>query len=566
MSLTSVELNYLIWRYLQESGFDLAAYAFSKDSACLEYEHAKNKLIPAIEPGCLINLVQKGILYTFLKDAEEGKESRLNLLDAILKDKADFDTDQGSVLVKSPDADQTTNNDQKSAHDSQDVNMADTGECLDHSDGTSCSPEGDVNGIDLPFQTDILRSFITLSPSLVSDWHNSTDVFALGNENSTAVIYALGHNGIAETVTLNHPPIVVDDVHVPNPISVVSWSPQGSMVLTAGVGGEIRAWAPDGRLKNIVNSVAVSEHAPATIQSLVWNTSGSLVLSINIHNSVSVWEGSTLTLLSELHGIEEAITVDSHACWVSDSKFAMTTRKNSIQIFSLNVALPYGENLLAVGQLLGHANTITNICFSPISKLLASASDVDYVIKVWNSSSTQDALELNAVAEKLPNLSYHTSPIIALTWLSHSGDVQGNELLSVSMEGSVNIWDAFTGDAIVSANVFKNPDNFKFSEENDINISTKNSLVFAAAVSPNSKFLAIGDDSGNVSVWDIHPAKYKNTKEFLRCLGIFAAVEKDANIGSSEIGICDLVWDSKNHFITVSYKGRESAILKWEKN
>ncbi|KAM9886125.1 hypothetical protein OXX69_013852, partial [Metschnikowia pulcherrima] len=90
MSLTSVELNYLIWRYMQESGFDLAAYAFSKDSACLEYEHAENRLIPAIEPGSLVNLVQKGILYTFLEDAADGKKTRLNVLDALLKSKADF--------------------------------------------------------------------------------------------------------------------------------------------------------------------------------------------------------------------------------------------------------------------------------------------------------------------------------------------------------------------------------------------------------------------------------------------------------------------------------------------
>lgn len=548
---------------MQESGFDLAAYALLKDSACLDYEHAENKLIPAIEPGCLVNLVQKGILYTFLQDAGAGKESHLNLFDAILKDKADFEAAKAAELAEAARAEKAAKNDENGA-DVAMTDAAESGTVL--GDGTEPN-EPEVSGMDVPFQTDILRPFIGVSPSLVLHWHPSTDVLALGTENSTAIIHALGPAGIAETVTLSHPPIIIEGVPVPSTISVVSWSPHGAMVLTAGSGGEIRAWAPDGRLKNIVNSVSLAEAAPAAILALVWNAPGLFVLSINAHNTVSVWEGTTLALILEIHGIEEAVDVESHACWLSDLKFAMTTRKHAIQILSVNLALPYGENLVPVGQLLGHENAITSICFSPISKLLATASDTDYAIKVWNSMLSQDALELNTTTEKLPDLQYHTLPIVALHWLCRPQDVQGNELLSVSMEGAVNIWDAFTGDALVSANIFNNPDNFQVPEdEDDLSISTKNSLVFAAAVSPNSHVLAIGDDSGNVSVWDIHTAKYKGTTGFLRCLGIFAIANTPEDSSSSGIGICDLVWDSKGHFITVCYKGRDSVIIKWDKH
>ncbi|OBA21248.1 WD40 repeat-like protein [Metschnikowia bicuspidata var. bicuspidata NRRL YB-4993] len=561
MSLASAELNYLIWRYLQESGFDLAAYAFQKDSACLDYEYSTNRLLPAIQPGCLVNLVQKGMLYTFLEDSAAGKPLRLNLVDSVLKDKTDFDAAQGAEWARAPGARPNPSAPAGTDTDTPDVAMQDARG--PEAPGALAPPQ--PPGPDLPFQTAVLRAFAACAPSLLLHWHPSTDVLALGTERSTAVIHALGAAGIAETVTLSHPPTMAGGTPVPSAVCAVSWSPQGSLVLTAGAGGEIRAWAPDGRLKNIVNSVASSEGAPAGVHALVWNTSGLLVLSISSHNCVGVWEGATLAPVLQWAEPEPA-SGETHACWLGELKFAMTTRKHGIRIVAVNAAQLPAEALLAVGQLPGHTHSICDLCFSPVSKLLASASDVDYAIKVWNSLLSEDALELNVAAERLPGLLYHTLPIVALAWLSRAGDVQGNELLSVSMEGSVNVWDAFSGDALVSANVFKNPDNFEFPEDQpDVHVSTKNSLVYAAAVAPNSRVLALGDDSGNVTIWDIHPARYRGTREFLRCLGLFAADSADSP-DVPVVGICDLVWDSKSRFLTVCYKGRESVILLWDKS
>ncbi|QBM89629.1 transducin (beta)-like 1 [Metschnikowia aff. pulcherrima] len=561
MSLTSVELNYLIWRYMQESGFDLAAYAFLKDSACLEYEHAENRLIPAIEPGSLVNLVQKGILYTFLEDAADGKKTRLNVLDALLKSKADFDADKDSVLAHAKTTEKIAENGTKSDISANDVNMADS-EASDEGLGASKDKSiEELTGIDLPFETTMLTPFTTFAPSILLAWHPSTDVFALGTELLAAVIHALSPAGIAETVTLNHPPVVDFGSTLPSAVSVVLWAPLGAVVLTAGVGGEIRAWAPDGRLKNIVNPSLGAVSTP--VQDLLWNPSGLLLLSLDIHDSAAIWEGSTLLLILGVPGTEEG-QFETHACWLSELKFALSTRKNAIKIYAVNAALPQGETVAVVGQLQGHDNQICGLAFSRVLKLLALASDADYVIKVWNSLLTQDALELNCAAEKQSGIYYHTLPIIELAWLARAGDLQGNELLSVSMEGAVNIWDAFSGDALVSANIFQNPDNFQISDDesdSDMVMATKNALVFAAAVSADSRFLAVGDDSGNVSVWDINTARYKGTTELLRCLGIFSMAAPEL----PDFGICDLVWDANGRYIAVCYKGRESVVLQWNK-
>ena len=77
MSITSNELNYLVWRYLEESGHDLAAYALNKLSRCSEVQELK-PMDNDVQPGCLVELVQKGILYG-LVEKDSRKEAAFSL-------------------------------------------------------------------------------------------------------------------------------------------------------------------------------------------------------------------------------------------------------------------------------------------------------------------------------------------------------------------------------------------------------------------------------------------------------------------------------------------------------
>ncbi|KAH8508558.1 hypothetical protein H0E87_010610 [Populus deltoides] len=88
-SITSVELNYLVFRYLQESGFTHSAFA-------LGYEGGINKCTidgNMIPPGALITFVQKGLQYLEMEanlsnsDADVDEDfSFLQPLDLITKD------------------------------------------------------------------------------------------------------------------------------------------------------------------------------------------------------------------------------------------------------------------------------------------------------------------------------------------------------------------------------------------------------------------------------------------------------------------------------------------------
>lgn len=557
MSLTSLELNYLIWRYLQESGFELAAYALQQNSQCLEYEHDKNKLIDAIEPGCLVNLVQKGILYTFVEDAAEGNHERISLVNAILK--------ENESLSDGPEKDSLRFTLKKDAieNGSNDVDMDELAVSNGKSEAGSDGKEEEEEEPEvIEFSTKLLQPSTRFSSSLAAQYHPSSPVLAYGCDDSTAKILALENGTIAETVTLNYPPLIsgTDDTPLPNEITTVSWAPLGTMVLTAGVNGEIRAWTPDGKLKNIVNTPVDSTKVAAPLHSVLWSPSGQFVLTVDTSGTVRIWEGDNLTPIQELRSHEHSGSIGLEACWVSENKFALATPKNTIKINSINTQAPFGsaESVVTVGLVAGHFNPISNLTFSPVSKLLASSSDVDYAIKVWNSLSSRDALELNVVSENDANICYHTSPIIGLHWLTSPTDVQGNELLSVSMDGLINIWDAFTGEAIKSTNIFKSPESYRFGEHNSID--TSNPLIFATVVSHDARFLAVGDDTGNVSIWDIATKRYRGTSTGLRCLGLYEFKKQD---DAKEVGICGLAWNSKDELLTVSYKGSESIVLKW---
>jgi len=85
MSFTSDEVNYLIYRYLSESGFAHSSYLFGLESHIVQTSINAN-LVP---PGALLSLIQKGLYYTEaeLSIGDDGQErpcDSLSLIDAVV--------------------------------------------------------------------------------------------------------------------------------------------------------------------------------------------------------------------------------------------------------------------------------------------------------------------------------------------------------------------------------------------------------------------------------------------------------------------------------------------------
>ncbi|KAL4715248.1 hypothetical protein ACJJTC_007830 [Scirpophaga incertulas] len=88
MSYTSDEVNFLVYRYLQESGFHHSAYTFGIESH-ISQSNINGALVP---PAALLNIIQKGLQYTAaeIRIGEDGSDlcltESLSLIDAVTPD------------------------------------------------------------------------------------------------------------------------------------------------------------------------------------------------------------------------------------------------------------------------------------------------------------------------------------------------------------------------------------------------------------------------------------------------------------------------------------------------
>lgn len=80
MSITAPELNYLVFRYLQEAGLEVPSYALASEIDVLALSNKFNDKIPQ---GELVDLVQKGILYNHIRDYSQENESLDNIGDML---------------------------------------------------------------------------------------------------------------------------------------------------------------------------------------------------------------------------------------------------------------------------------------------------------------------------------------------------------------------------------------------------------------------------------------------------------------------------------------------------
>jgi len=87
MSFSSDEVNFLVYRYLQESGFQHSAYTFGIESH-ISQSNINGALVP---PAALLSIIQKGLQYTEAEisvgdDGSERPMESLSLIDAVMPD------------------------------------------------------------------------------------------------------------------------------------------------------------------------------------------------------------------------------------------------------------------------------------------------------------------------------------------------------------------------------------------------------------------------------------------------------------------------------------------------
>lgn len=473
MSISADEVNYLIYRYLQENGFAHSAFTFAYESLVAKSSVAYTD----VPPGALIAFLQKGLEYVGIEEhinedgtIREFDSSTHSLLSPFICD---------AVAIK-----EDRRNRSSAASSSSDANVGSGQEHSGAENGNGSSGGDNVSAGTPPPSTVVVKSegmgakkWLSLQGHqgevFMCTWNPNTKQLASGSADGVCRLWGLGDitqehwNNVDSSIAIRSS--ILSHTMYPGEkfkdVTSVTWSPGGQYLATGCYDGTARIWTSHGELKH-----ELKEHS-GPVFSLKWNKSGTYLLSGSYDRRAIVWTLDTGVVIKTFL-LHEAPVFDVD--WKDDDKFATCSSDKTIMICSVA-----NKDPTALTTLTGHADEVNAICWSPDGNFIASCSD-DGVAKIW----TERGL--------VHNLRGHSKEIYTLRWCPLA-EGKPLKVCTASFDGSVKVWDASSGAEIYTLRRQAQP-------------------VYSVAPSPNGEFLAMGSLGGYVSVWNVRSGEL--TKEF----------------------------------------------------
>lgn len=442
MSFSSDEVNYLVYRYLLESGFTHAAYTFGIESH-ISQSNINGSMVP---PAALLNIIQKGLQYTEaeISIAEDGTErsiESISLIDAVLPEVIEqrkqgaLKGSQLKVEAHGPNGEEVTNVELMEVDSNMEI------------------PTSKVS---------ILRGHE--SEVFICAWNPTNDLLASGSGDSTARIWNMNENGSgsAGQLVLRHC-IQKGGAEVPSNKDVTSldWNCDGQLLATGSYDGYARIWNTEGKLVS-----TLGQHK-GPIFALKWNKKGNYILSAGVDKTTIIWDASSgrCTQQFAFHSAP-ALDVD----WQSNNTFASCSTDQCIHVCKLASEKP-------IKTFQGHTNEVNAIKWDPQGNLLASCSD-DMTLKIWSLKQDTCVHDLQA----------HSKEIYTIKW-SPTGPGTNNPnaqliLASASFDSTVRLWDVERGQCIHKLTRHLEP-------------------VYSVAFSPDGRRIASGSFDKCVHIWNV---------------------------------------------------------------
>lgn len=526
ISITSDELNYIVFRYLHESGFTHSAFAFGYEAG-INKSTINGDLVP---PGALVTFVQKGLQYLELEanlgssDADVDDDfSFLQPLDLITKDayelqrivkekkenlqkdksetnEKDNETKQKSEMENAREREDKEKKavDQEENHEKEmtlkdpeeDKEKADVdhhgtvkSEQVEHEEnnGDHGGPEPmEISTTPTSVHCELPISDVKILEGHTSEvfacaWSPSGSLLASGSGDSTARIWSITdgtskssmQDGPANVVVLKH--FKARTIEKSKDVTTLDWNSDGTLLATGSYDGQARIWGRDGELKS-----SLAKHK-GPIFSLKWNKKGDYLLSGSVDKTAIVWDVRTGECKQQFE-FHSAPTLDVD--WRNNLTFATCSTDTRIQICKVGERLP-------LKTFSGHQSEVNAIKWDPTGTLLASCSD-DYTAKIW--SMKQD--------KYLHDLREHTKEIYTIRW-SPTGPGTNNPnqplvLASASFDSTIKLWDVEQGRLLYSFNGHRDP-------------------VYSVAFSPNGEYMASGSMDRSMNIWSVKEGKIVKT-------------------------------------------------------
>ncbi|MCB0107835.1 MAG: hypothetical protein KDE53_18065 [Caldilineaceae bacterium] len=339
----------------------------------------------------------------------------------------------------------------------------------------------------------------------------------------------------------------------------VAFSPDGHWMAASTAAGQIRFWrtndwqpvqswqissediycidfSPDGKMLASANGLvtqlwdcatptAVSNPQPlhtyphASI-AVAFSPDGRLLASSGRDQVICLWDLSVESTLNTVEGLNPSITsgrliqkLQGHTdsihtlCFSPDGqRLASGSFDHTARLWDVSAeSLRKGEGLnpnAASGQLLhilrGHHGPVISVCFSPDGQFLASGSNADQMIGLWDVATGQ----------------------LRQTLLGHQGGVEvvrfspdGQFLASGSFDQTIRLWD------ISSKSIVPNVEGFNPSAASGQTVqvySGHKARVYSLAFSPNGQFLASSSFDQTIRLWDLSRPKEMVSSQLLQ--------------------------------------------------
>uniref|UniRef100_A0A8C4INT4 Transducin beta like 1 X-linked n=1 Tax=Dicentrarchus labrax TaxID=13489 RepID=A0A8C4INT4_DICLA len=467
--ITSDEVNFLVYRYLQESGFSHSAFTFGIESH-ISQSNINGTLVP---PAALISILQKGLQYVEAEISinEDGTVfdgrpiESLSLIDAVMPDVVqtrqqafrDKLAQQQAACAMAASTSGNQSNAPKNGEATVNGEENGTHNMNNHSEPM----EMDVD-VEIPAsKATVLRGHE--SEVFICAWNPVSDLLASGSGDSTARIWNLNENNNSNSTQLVLRHCIREggqDVPSNKDVTSLDWNSEGTLLATGSYDGFARIWTKDGNLAS-----TLGQHK-GPIFALKWNKKGNSILSAGVDKTTIIWDAHTGEAKQQFpfHSAP-ALDVD----WQNNTTFASCSTDMCIHVCRLGSDRP-----LKTFQ--GHTNEVNAIKWDPSGMLLASCSD-DMTLKIWSMKQESCVHDLQA----------HSKEIYTIKW-SPTGPGTSNPnsnimLASASFDSTVRLWDVERGVCIHTLTKHQEP-------------------VYSVAFSPDGKHLASGSFDKCVHIWN----------------------------------------------------------------
>ncbi|GAU93188.1 hypothetical protein RvY_05166 [Ramazzottius varieornatus] len=477
MSMTSEEVNLLIYQYLIESGFTHTAFNFVNESRASQTSINTQYM----SPGALIKIIQKGIQFVECEiavatntNSAQFEEDQLSLIEAVspvlvanrqkrLQDQAQSRLTQSHAQSERPEGRRSEEPPHRVPLRDDANRIGDVG--LLGSQGVPEKTKEELETTISPSRARFLRGHE--SEVFICAWNPKMDILASGSGDSTARIWNLmdPDSREAKSCVLWHaerkPNVqqaepVQKGVH---DVTSLDWNKEGQCLCTGSYDGFARIWSNSGELMSTLGA------HKGPIFALKWNKTGTHILSAGVDKSTIIWNAAE-GKREQQFAFHSAPALDVD--WKDDKTFASCSTDQCIFVCRLGSDKP-------LKTFRGHNNEVNAIKWDPQGRLLASCSD-DQTLKLWSMDSPTAIHDLQA----------HKKEIYTIKW-SPSGPGTDNPncnvmLASASFDTTIRIWDVEQGIGIHTLSRHSDP-------------------VYSVAFSPDARLLASGSFDKHIYVW-----------------------------------------------------------------